>query len=897
MEAIHAPDKHASVPLQGHRVLFTPAGISSLLLCSSIGAAELNVRWHPLNEPGNLGRVEAVAISPHDSKRLLAGGDIFGVGLSTNGGVTWEQALGITACSEINDITFHPSESNVVWVGSLSGPYQSLDGGQNWALKRNGMPPMSPSTLTAPIQKVLFDPNHFETLLALAGNHRHMGYGSIGTTCWGGVWKSTDEGEHWTKLTTIDDAAVGGADDGTGVLINDAGFAAGSSSIVYACSDQGGVYKSTDAGTNFFKVNAGLPNTQAWALALHPADPGILWVSLAGGAGVWKSENGGRTWFASNRGMDDLRPTTECRTVTVARSDPNCLYCACWNRPASVYRSRDAGATWTRIISNASKSALVGGTGNPSGLVFQWLSVDPQNPAHLLGAGEGNVVQSFDAGATWKDITCVAVGPNWRGTGYSGLCCTAIGWNAYHPGQIFTLGMDAGKLLRTDDYFWSWRLADPGLIGPFNAANSATFASDGTIYVGSGQFGNQSGAYRNEPILKSTNWGATWAYVSRPESAKGDNKAVYVAPADSQQLWAIMGDQLYKSDTGGSSWRVLTLNDAGTIWDLAADPSRPGTLYVGARNGIYKSNDGTNFSVMPGSPRSSQFEYVTVDPVSPGILYAVSFNSGSLGGLYRFDGHWTRVFKKPQARAVAVDPGNPSRIAVITKWWPARDVSRADGVWISVDGGENWTQFNTGLRMLSGTTIAFNPDKSGQLILGTDGAGFYVADLGTSTPFGPAPATLPGTIQFEDFDRGGEGVAFHADATDAQGVSNYRSDSVVVRQFGHGHVIALASRGEWFKYKVNATAAGTYDLKICASSGPGARIHFEADGVNVTGPIILPPTGTTKRSVDIIVHHVRLDAGPQYLKLFVEAPGAALDYFRVEKDTARGSPNPNDGAP
>lgn len=762
------------------------------------------------------------------------------------------------------------------------GHTKALDGGKAWRLKRKGMPPMSDNTLTAPIQKVLFDPNDSNTLLAIAGNHRHMGYGAVGTTCWGGVWKSTDAGETWTKLTTIDDAAVGGPTDGTGVLINDAGFAAGSSSIVYACSDQGGVYKSTDGGKSFGKVDTGLPNTQAWSLALHATNADTLWVSLGSGGAIWKSTNGGKTWNASSGGMTGIAGTSEFRTVAIARSNPNYLYCASWNRPASAYRSTDGGATWTRIVNNASTSTLIGGTGNPSGLHFQWLSVDPRNPSHVLGACEGNVVQSFDAGATWKDITCLAVGRNWRGNGYSGLCCTALAWNPYKPGQVFTLGMDGGKLLRSDDYLWSWKLADHGLIGPFNGANSVAFSADGTIYVGSGQFGNTSGAYLNEPIIKSTNWGASWAYISRPSGAKGDNKAVYVLPTDSSQVWAIMGNVLYKTTDGGGSWNALALNDSGNLWNLAADPKAPTTLYVGAQKGVCKTTDGTNFSLMPGSPTSSNFEYAYVDPVTPGLLYAISFNSGSLGGVYRYDGAWRRIFKKPQARALAVDPGNPRRIAVITKWWPARDVSRADGVWLTTDGGDNWTQCNTGLRMLTGSTIAFNPDKSAQLLLGADGAGFYVSDAGDSTPYGSSAATAPGTIQAENYDLGGEGIVYHDRAGQHQADDHYRSDRVDLRS-SRGHAVCHVAAGEWLKYTVNITSAGAYNVKFhAASARGGGRFHLEANGVNVTGPVAINGAGADGTWVEEVVHGVRLTAGLQYLKLCVEAAGVDLDYFQME---------------
>ena len=836
----------------------------------------LHPRWDALNEPGNMGRVEAVAISPHNPNLILAGGDVLGVGLSTNGGASWEQTLGITDCSEINDFTFDPVHSNVVWVGTLSGPYQSIDSGKTWTLKRAGMPPMSRTTLTAPIQKVLFDPNESNTLLALGGNHRHMGYGKIGTTAWGGVWKSTDGGANWARLTTIDDAAVGGTNDGTGVLLNDAGFTAGSSRILYACSDQGGVYRSTDAGASFSKANDGLPGTAAWALALHPTDPETLWVSLGRDGAVYKSTDGARTWRDCSQGLaTNAAKPTEFRTIAIARSNPNYLYCAAWTRPANAYRSIDGGAHWTRLVSNGSKDTLIGGSGDPSILAFQWLSVDPKNETHVVGACEGKVVQSFDAGTTWKDLTCVAAGGGWRGTGYGGLCCTAIAWNPYKSGQVFTLGMDGGKLVRSDDGLWSWKLADPGLIGPYNGANDVAFARDGTIYVASGQFGNTSGAYLNEPIIKSTNWGATWSYTRRPAGAKGDNKSVYVSPKDSRQLWAIIGDTLYESGNGGDNWTPRILKDAGNLWNLAPDPKETGTIYVGTQHGVFKTADGTNFSLMPGSPISANYEYVYPDPVTTGVVYAVSFNSGTHGGVYRYDGQWKHIFRKPQARALAIDPGNPRRLAVVTKWWPARDVNDSDGVWVSIDGGSNWTQCNDNLRMLRGTAIAFNPDKSAQLLLGTDGAGFFATDLGASAPHSNSPMVMPGAIEAANYDAGGEGVAYHCGPG--------RPPRLRPRSAGDsGRALSGLAAGDWLKYSVVVPRSGAYNLTIRLASTQGnGVVHLEANGVNVTGPVAADGTRNGAWE-DITIRGVRLAAGPQHLRLCVEAAGADIDSIRFD---------------
>lgn len=813
--------------------------------------------------------MSAIEVSPFDSRTIVAGGDVLGVGVTHDGGATWQQTFGFLNYQD-NDITFDPTDPNTIWIGTLGGPYKSTDGGRHWMLKRDGMPPIGQITITAPVERVIFDPNNASTLLAVAGNHRHMGYGKAGITQWGAVWKSTDGGDHWKHIATIHDAAVAGPNDGTGAMINDIGFAAGSSNVLFACSDELGVYKSTDGGVTWGKVDQGLPNTRAWSIALHPTNPNILWVALGGGGGVYKSTDGGKSWANSSSGMSDLTPSTVYRTMAVAKSDPNYLYCAAWEGSSSTYRSTDGGATWTRLISRGSHRSIVGGTGDSSNLVFQRINVDPRDPKHVVGACEGMVVQSWDAGDTWKDRTSFATHDGWRGTGYSGMCGTMIAWNPYKPGQVFTLGDDEGKLERSEDYLWSWKLkGSPGLIGPYNGASDVTFAADGTIYVGSGQFGNHVGRYANEPIIKSTDAGASWAYVKRPPDAVGDNRAVYVNPTDSNQIWCITGGSstgtVWKSTDGGVRWTALDLGDAGSLWNIAADPKSPTTFYVGARSGIYKTTDGTHFSRMEGSPTSRNFEYAYLDPSDSAIVYALSFNSGSLGGLYRYEGGgWERLLAKPQARAVAVDPANPRRIAVLTRGWTAFDETSGDGVWISEDAGKTWTQCNNGLRMLGGPAIAFNPDRSGQLILATDGAGFFATDLGDSTPHGGHAQSVPGIITAGEYDDGNQGFDHPAGQ--------------------RGDTLRGLKTGQWAKYQVNVSSTGYYDIACHVASPTGGRFHLEFNGVNVTGPVQIDRTTGPNAWADVSIPHVQLIAGEQYMKLVAETDSVEFKSIRISRE-------------
>ena len=93
-------------------------------------------------------------------------------------------------------------------------------------------------------------------------------------------------------------------------MINDVAFAAGSSSVVYACSDEFGVYRSGDGGVTWAKANQGLPSTKTWSLALHPKDPKVLGYLWARGGGVYKSTDGGRAGVVIRR---DARPDANDR--------------------------------------------------------------------------------------------------------------------------------------------------------------------------------------------------------------------------------------------------------------------------------------------------------------------------------------------------------------------------------------------------------------------------------------------------------------------------------------------------------------------------------------------------------------------------------------------------------
>ncbi len=118
---------------------------------------------------------------------------------------------------------------------------------------------------------------------------------------------------------------------------------------------------------------------------------------------------------------------------------------------------------------------------------------------------------------------------------------------------------------------------------------------------------------------------------------------------------------------------------------------------------------------------------------------------------------------------------------------------------------------------------------------------------GKELPFGGTPWTLPGLVQAENFDEGGNGVGYFNLDTTNQGMTTYRDSATVgVEQtgdMGGGYDVGYTKEGEWLRYTVNVTRAGTYQFQArVASLGQGGYFHVSFDGQNATGTLFAPAT-------------------------------------------------------
>jgi hypothetical protein len=148
------------------------------------------------------------------------------------------------------------------------------------------------------------------------------------------------------------------------------------------------------------------------------------------------------------------------------------------------------------------------------------------------------------------------------------------------------------------------------------------------------------------------------------------------------------------------------------------------------------------------------------------------------------------------------------------------------------------------------------------------------------TPYGNGPAPIPGTIQFYEFDNGGEGVAYHDVDIQNTGPKQPRADTgVEIVNEGNGRiVVAGAYPTEWLKYTVEVASTRNYTLlfQVSNAGAPGGQFHLEQDGVNVSGTITIPTlSGFGTFSVPI----VPLTAGQHVLRFVWDATSKA--YARV----------------
>ncbi len=190
-------------------------------------------------------------------------------------------------------------------------------------------------------------------------------------------------------------------------------------------------------------------------------------------------------------------------------------------------------------------------------------------------------------------------------------------------------------------------------------------------------------------------------------------------------------------------------------------------------------------------------------------------------------------------------------------------------------GWQNWQKLpKNGVQLTQG-------DHFLKLMMDTNGSSGYVGNFNyiTIAPSGGQPQPSNFTVQAEDFDSGGEGVAYH-DTESANLGGKYRPNEGVdiesTTDTGGGYDVGWTKAGEWIDYTVNVPASGAYDItfRVAAASSNG-KFHAEIGGVNVTGSLTVPNTGGWQNWQPLTVHGIQMSADQRTLKLVMESNGSS----------------------
>jgi len=667
--------------------------IRLLALCVFALAAALRaqeITWQPLHEPGSGGRIAALGVSPHDSNHVIVTGDMLGVGVSFDRGDSWQPGFGLPSY-ECAEVTFHPSDPDTVWLGAMSGPCVSYDGGRNWEWKRNGFPETSDGHYTVPINQILMNPQDENHLLALSGNHRK--WNDQDNSDWGSVWESFDAGESWTRKSQIKSGTIAKY----GVL--SAWASPDQWDVIYVALDGEGIYASYDQGATWEYKFADQSNTNVFWVDGDPRDPDVIYVALDNHkvngdwqpGGILKSEDGGASWRTINDGLpQETVPgnpgsTSRYDVVRVSPTEPDRLFTsnAGW-WAAGLYFSDDGGETWTETADPAPPRAY-----SSSGRSMETAAFDPNNADTVFAAGAAYVLRTVDGGASWDDATAYRPDPGaapdaWRGRGYSGLVARHYAFHPSDPDVSAFSAMDAGNFCVSTDDLQTWTKGG-GDLPAHGGGDGIAFTGSSKVFVALGQGGDFDG------IGRSTDLGLTWEVLSGsglPALGDGIGRATDMDafPDRPNHVWAVIGGALFYSSDSGDSWREL---DASGVNEVALLDSADLSYYVATDAGVLK---GVGTSLSNHLSTDFPVTFCTVHEAAPDTLYLASYKEWNDGGIHKYEnGSLTRVLDDKFVRHISIKPDDPSVLLAATADQPFHDETFAKGVYLSTDGGQSWS--------------------------------------------------------------------------------------------------------------------------------------------------------------------------------------------------------------
>jgi PKD repeat protein len=648
----------------------------------------------------------------------------------------------------VDALAIHPTNPNVMLLGAATGGiWKSTDGGASWR-------PVADTAPALAISHITFSPANPSIVFAATGeadkgSNDSTPAESLGTYFGSGLLKSIDTGETWVRIDTnlppeaILSRVLPHPTNPQLVVVGVYRYADVSGDIFYV----GGLFRSADGGVTFTKTLAheisDLAQDQNAPNRLYLATGGC---SNCGPSGVYVSTDFGQSW---NPMYTYAAPTVIGNTkLGVSRTSPTVIYASFLNSDKShsgIYRSNDAGNTWTTVSFNSTMCPTPG-NGNNQCSYDHWITPDPNNPLTVY-FGSIDLYKSSDGGATWSNILNV-----YADTGPTATTHADQHTAVFSPTGTLFLGNDGG-VYRSDNGGFSFQSLNSTLsLAQFNGValhpTNTAFAMGGTqdngnqLYVGSATWSDRTGGdggfnlirrdapaeilsgYEHQGMNFSSNGGQTFSFFSNCDNGPSDTSiscsdsvGFYppaVSPAGQPGIVLFGTNRIWANSTFGQNPLAWFARSPSKITNsnfttVDAPGGDPGPVWAGTVTGsIFFSIDGgatfaTRFTGLPAAP-VTRIVSVTADGRSAYASFGGYLGLPSEHVFRTTDAGvtWTNISNNlPDVPIldIKVDPTDPNDIFL------GSDV----GVFRSTNGGATWTTFNAGLPNVPVYGLAFQP--------------------------------------------------------------------------------------------------------------------------------------------------------------------------------------------
>ncbi|HSZ63984.1 MAG TPA: hypothetical protein VK828_19450 [Terriglobales bacterium] len=421
----------------------------------------------------------------------------------------------------------------------------------------------------------------------------------------------------------------------------------GNSTTFYFGGVNGGVWKTTDAGTVWIPIFDGQPVGSIGAIAVAPSDPRTIYVgtgesdirsNLASGIGVYKSVDGGATW--THVGLEDTRQISR---IVVDPRDANVVYVGALghaygpNAERGVYKSVDGGAHWDKVLDAGSEigiSDLAICAGNPQVLFAgTWHTHRPpwSTYAPIDGPG-GGLFRSMDGGKSWAQLNSTQLNSTQlKGNGLPDGDWGRIGVDVAPDGKRVYALIEAKKagLYRSDDGGDSWTLenTDSRLTSRAWYFNGITIDPNNAdvFYV------------PNVALYRSEDGGKTISIV-RGAPGGDDYHQIWVDPKNSASMVLGTDQGTSVSLDRGRTWSTWYNQPTAQLYHVITDNQFPYVVYGAQQDSgsaaVLSRTDHGQITPRDWFPAGgSESGYMVPDPRDPNIIYL----SETYGGVSRFN--------------------------------------------------------------------------------------------------------------------------------------------------------------------------------------------------------------------------------------------------------------------